>query len=226
MFSLHLIYTLDVLGTIIFAASGALIAYEQQQNGLSAVLYAVLTALGGGTIRDMLLSQQPVFWIQSPAYLFLASAVGLLTFMLATTPPLRLSSLWLADAASLAAFSIVGTQVMLRSPAFVPLSFLHWIMPPLMGMITSVGGGFTRDIISQSISPRVPFVMKHPHYALCALITGSIYCLLSILLAIVQASDTYAILGAMTISLLMFVFLPVGLGPADFKKQRAERLLP
>ena len=67
-----MLYTLDLLSTIVFAMSGALIAHEQRRNCFSALLFALLTAVGGGTIRDMLLGQQPVFWMQMPAYLWIS----------------------------------------------------------------------------------------------------------------------------------------------------------
>lgn len=171
---LNLLYTLDLFGTIVFAASGALIAREQRRNGCYAVLYAVLTAVGGGTLRDILLAE-PVFWVRSPLYLWLAATVGLLIYTLSTTVRIRRQHLWVADTLSLAIFSIVGTQVLVASPAFTPTSLAHWILPPLMGLLTGVGGGLVRDIIVGE----PPMVMQGYSLALASLMSGSLYVLLT-----------------------------------------------
>ena len=78
--SAYMLHGFDLFGTVVFAMGGALVASKERDNWLVAIVYAVLTALGGGTVRDLLLGQHPVFWIRSPLYLVLAIAVGLATF--------------------------------------------------------------------------------------------------------------------------------------------------
>lgn len=170
-----MLYTLDLFSTIVFAMTGALIAREQRRNGFSAVLFALLTAVGGGTIRDILLGQQPVFWIRMPVYLGLASIVGLLTFGLVVWMPLYREQLWWADAISVAVFTVVGTQVALQTSAFVPTSYLSWCIPPLMGLITGFGGGLVRDLVAD----QMPGVMKDPSDAMISLGSGGLYMLLN-----------------------------------------------
>ena len=89
MIQFRVLYSLDLLGTVTFAISGTLLAIEQQRKGYlasfldfpRALLYAGLTALGGGTLRDLLLSR-PIFWVRSPTYLSNALCTGSLTFLL------------------------------------------------------------------------------------------------------------------------------------------------
>ena len=195
MFHIQVLHTLDLFGTVVFAASGALIAHEQRRNGFLAVFYAALTALGGGSIRDIVLRRHPVFWVRSPAYLWLSGAVGLLTFGLAKVTPLHRKQLWFADTISLAVFTIVGAQVVMSSPALAPVTLFHWGIPLLMGLMTGVGGGVMRDVLGG----RTPYVIKHPSYPLASLIGASVYCLL----VRVQAPAICAIGGAIATVILI-----------------------
>ncbi|MEL7494007.1 MAG: TRIC cation channel family protein [Cyanobacteria bacterium J06554_11] len=169
-----LLHTLDLFGTVVFAASGALIAREQHRNGLIAVGYAVLTAVGGGTLRDLSLSQ-PIFWTKAPAYLLLAVTAGLLVFLVSTVARLHRQQLWLADAIGLATFTVIGTQVALQLPA-TSFSPLLWWLAPIMGLATGMGGGLVRDLLSR----HTPYVLGCPIQAAASLAGGCTYSVLTI----------------------------------------------
>lgn len=174
--SVYLLYGFDLFGTVVFAMSGALVASKGRDNWFVAIVYAVLTALGGGTMRDILLGQQPVFWMRSPLYLVLAIAVGLATFYLSKIVQLKKQHCWLADIISLAIFTVVGTQVTLGSASQLALtSPMHWATPPLMGLLTGTGGGIIRDLLGS----RSPHFIKDPCQALNSLLGGSLYVILT-----------------------------------------------
>ncbi|NEQ50680.1 MAG: hypothetical protein F6K11_11185 [Leptolyngbya sp. SIO3F4] len=187
MFHTHLLYTLDLFGTIVFASSGALIAREQKRSWVVALFYALLTAVGGGTMRDILLEKSSIFWLRNPGYIGLAATVGLLTFLLAGMTPLRREQFWLADIVSLAIFTVIGAQVAVESSIFGPTTSSYWLMPPLMGLLTSVGGGIVRDLSGA----RIPYVVQDPCYSLSSLAGGSVY----MMLIGVQVASSLAIGG-------------------------------
>ena len=128
------------------------------------VIIGCVTAIGGGTLRDMLLGNYPIIWIENAHYLIAVAAASLLTVMFA--PLMRyLSRLFLAiDAVGLAVFSIVGAQktLMLGYSAEIAI---------VMGVVTGVFGGVIRDILCN----QVPLIFKKELYALVALLTAALY---------------------------------------------------
>ncbi len=134
-----LIYGLTIAGAVVNAASGVLESGRKSFDlfGMSAV--ALAAALGGGSLRDMLLDRK-VFWIADQSYLIAALIAGVATFVLARRVRLPPRLFLLPDALGLALFTVVGTQVALQlgSP---------WLVASLMGVITGVFGGILRDIL-------------------------------------------------------------------------------
>lgn len=105
-----LLYYLNIFGIIVFALSGALMAGRYKLDPFGVVVLASVTAIGGGTIRDVIL-QVPVFWVVEPYYLYVILATALLTILLIRQPkriPKRF--LLIADALGLALFAVLGTQ--------------------------------------------------------------------------------------------------------------------
>ena len=105
------LYLLDLIGVAVFAVSGALVAGRKQFDLLGVAVIATVTAIGGGTVRDVLLDRHPVFWIRDPTYLpvILAAAALALLYARVRRPP-RISLL-IADALGLALFTISGAQI-------------------------------------------------------------------------------------------------------------------
>src|SRR5690554_1035021 len=106
-----ILYLLDLFGVAVFAVSGAIAAARKRFDVLGVAVIAIVTAIGGGTIRDVLVDRHPVFWIKDPTYLLVALSAAALTLLFARFR--EPSRLWLliADALGLALFTISGAQV-------------------------------------------------------------------------------------------------------------------
>ena len=160
-----MLYVIQLLGVAVFAASGALAAGRKRMDLMGALVIAAVTAVGGGTLRDLLLDR-PVFWIADPAYLVVVVAAAGATMLYARRfrPPRH--SLVLADALGLGVFTILGAQVSQASGA-------GGIVAVLMGAITGVAGGAIRDVLSAEI----PMVMRKGEklYASAAIAGTALY---------------------------------------------------
>ncbi len=134
---------LDFLGIVVFAITGALVAARQENDIVGFVVLGTVTGIGGGTIRDLLLDRNPIFWIEQPIYLYICLATSCLVFFCARfLSRYRIYILW-GDALGMALFTVVGTQIALNAgaPPFVCV---------VMGMITAIFGGIIRDVLSQA----------------------------------------------------------------------------
>jgi uncharacterized membrane protein YeiH len=125
------------------ALTGVLDTSRKNMDLIGALLVGVATALGGGTIRDLLLDRN-VFWVVDQTYLIAALGTGLVTFFLARTWPVPPRLFLIPDAVGLALFTIVGTQVSLQWHA-------PWLVASLMGVITGIVGGVLRDILCNDV---------------------------------------------------------------------------
>lgn len=122
------------------AISGVLAAKGRHMDLFGAIMLALATALGGGTIRDLCLGVRPVFWVQVPDYLTWSLVAAVLTFMLAPHLKFPERALSVADAFGLALFGIIGTEKALEMHAPVSVALL-------MGVLTGVAGGIIRDVL-------------------------------------------------------------------------------
>jgi uncharacterized membrane protein YeiH len=189
---------LDLIGVAFFAVSGALAAGRKQLDLLGVVVLAAVTAIGGGTIRDILLDHHPIFWIADASYLMVIVASALITFVAArhVRPPYGL--LLVVDALGLALFSVSGAQIAERLglPAVVVV---------FMGTITGVAGGAVRDVLSAEI----PLVMRSGNLYASAAIAGiSLYLVLE---AAGLDRTTAAIPGMATVAAIRFAAIAYGL---------------
>jgi uncharacterized membrane protein YeiH len=149
-----LLYVLDLFGVAVFAASGALAAMAAEFDLLGVLVLASITAVGGGTLRDVLLNRHPIFWIKdSGSLLTIIGATGL-TLLWIHFFPVPTNVLLVADALGLALFSISGAQVAQKAGC-QPLVVI------LMGTHTGAGGGVIRDLRSA----RVPLILRRDIYA-------------------------------------------------------------
>jgi uncharacterized membrane protein YeiH len=92
------LYVLDLLGVAAFAASGALAAGRKRLDLLGVVVLGMVTAIGGGTIRDVMLDRYPIFWLADPAYVMVITAASLVTVVYARWRPPPEAALLVADA--------------------------------------------------------------------------------------------------------------------------------
>lgn len=161
----------EYTGTVAFAISGAVAAGRKRMDLVGAVVLACMVAVGGGTLRDLLLGV-PVFWMESPSYLLVGAGVGLAVAILARWhPPDRLDRyriVLVSDAIGLAVFVAVGAGVATAAGMSV-------ITAAVMGVVTGVGGGIIRDMLAND----VPAVLRNGQfYATAALAGGVLYAVL------------------------------------------------
>jgi uncharacterized membrane protein YeiH len=159
-----MLYVLQLLGVAVFAASGAIAAGRKKMDLLGIAVIALVTAVGGGTIRDVVLDRE-VFWIRRPEYVAvcLAAAAAIVIYTRFKRPPEN--TLNVADALGLALFTIGGAQIARESD-------VNAMTVIIMGTMTGVAGGVIRDILSAEI----PVVLRQGQlYASAAIIGTVIY---------------------------------------------------
>lgn len=138
-----LLYWVGMAAVAVNALTGVLDSGRKEMDLIGALLVGVATALGGGTIRDLLLDRN-VFWVADQTYLIAALATGLLSFFVARAFEVPPKLFLIPDAIGLALFAIVGTQVALQWHT-------PWLVASLMGVITGVVGGVLRDILCNDV---------------------------------------------------------------------------
>lgn len=146
------------------AMSGALAAGRRNMDMFGVGMIAFVTALGGGTVRDMLLGNFPVGWTQHPAYIYLTIGAGLFTMVVARFMHHLRKIFLLLDAMGLIAFTVIGCSVALKLNYSTPVVIMA-------GMITGIFGGILRDILCQ----RVPVVLRHELYASVSMAVAIFY---------------------------------------------------
>lgn len=155
---------LDWFGTAVFAISGALAAGRKNLDVFGTVVIAFVTAVGGGTLRDVLLGLAPVFWIRQPNYVAVPVVAALLTFGAMRRIHFPRRTLLVCDAIGLGVFTVAGCQRALP----VNQSFAIVVM---MGAISGVAGGAIRDILCGEI----PTILRTEIYATAALGGGAFF---------------------------------------------------
>jgi uncharacterized membrane protein YeiH len=163
-----LLYVLDLIGIAVFAVSGALAAGRKRLDLIGVVALAMVTAIGGGTIRDVLVDRHPIVWLQDPVYMLVivSAAFATMAYVRWRPPPDR--ALLVADALGLALFSVAGAQIAQSSglPAASGIA---------LGTITGAAGGIVRDVFTAEI----PLVFRPGAlYATAAIAGTSCYFLL------------------------------------------------
>ncbi len=186
---------LDLLGVAVFVISGALAAAEKRLDILGFILFGTITGIGGGTVRDLLLNTDQVFWIVDTRYLWVCLAAAIATwFMAPQFQSLRTVLLW-ADALGLALFSVLGAA-----------KALAWDAPYLvavgMGMMTATFGSLIRD----GLLGRPPVLLEPNIYVTAALLGAASYCLATALGVPASLSLALAATAAFTLRALAIVF--------------------
>lgn len=159
------ILLLDMLGSAVFAISGVIVAGRAKMDPIGVIVLGVVTAIGGGTIRDVILKTPPVFWIADPTDLYIAIFTSLIAMGLLKIPhKLPKLTLPVLDAIGLAVFVGIGVNKAISAGA-------HDLIAVCMGVITGVGGGVIRDMLARE----VPMVLRDDIYATACLIGGSVH---------------------------------------------------
>lgn len=157
-----LVALLDYASVLIFAITGALVASRAQLDLVGFAFIANLTALGGGTIRDLLLDRNPIFWIANPSYLAVGAGAALVIFFTAHFLESRMRALIWLDSFALAVAVAAGAGVALSLDQSA-------VIVILMGMITGCMGGLMRDVVVGE----VPLVLKQGELYVTAAFAGA-----------------------------------------------------
>lgn len=161
---------MEALAIFAYAVSGLIEARKKRLDAVGAFLVTLATAFGGGTVRDVLLSRRPFYWVEHQTYVLMIFAMAVFApFLLRATSRLFDQRLLLiADAVGLGLFSISGTSIALDAemPAFTAV---------MMGVVTGVFGGVMRDVLCNE----VPLILRDSRpYAVCAFAGCWVYLLL------------------------------------------------
>ena len=160
--------SLDWLGIVVFATTGALVASRKEMDIVGFALLATATGIGGGTLRDVVLGLTPVFWVRQPEYLLVCVAVACLTFFTAHLPQSRYRILLWLDVIGMAVFAVAGAQIALNAGAndFIAIA---------MGVATATFGGIIRDVLGGE----TPIILSREIYVTAALSGATIHVALS-----------------------------------------------
>ncbi|MCU4155491.1 trimeric intracellular cation channel family protein [Carboxylicivirga sp. A043] len=161
-FEIDLILLFDYIGTIVFAISGTLTAAQKRLDIFGAIFIGFVTAIGGGTVRDIMLGNLPVSWIQTYDYFFLILAGVLITIIFKKLVVKLRNTLFLFDTIGIGVFTVIGLEKALALGISAPIAVI-------MGLSSAVVGGIIRDTLTNE----VPLIFHKEIYA-TACITGAI----------------------------------------------------
>jgi len=160
-------YNLDLLGTAAFAISGALFAMNKRMDPFGVFIIAFVTAVGGGTLRDILIDRNPVAWMSDLNYVYVIFVSVIFAIILRKKIAYLSKSLFLFDTIGLGVFTIIGTEIGIQNN-------LHPIISVSLGMITATFGGVIRDTLSNEI----PLIFHKEIYATACIIGSVTYLIL------------------------------------------------
>lgn len=168
-----LLLVFEVIGTVAFAISGAIIAMQHKLDYFGIFLLAVTTSIGGGVLRDIILGVSPPVGLVNPLYLIVASittflllALGRFRRLVNSGSPIYTWSYYISDALGLAVFTVIGVD------AAISAGYEHeGFLCIFVAMLTGVGGGMIRDILVQ----RIPVVLRREIYALASVAGALVY---------------------------------------------------
>ncbi|ASU40497.1 hypothetical protein hmeg3_20810 [Herbaspirillum sp. meg3] len=159
---LHTIYLIAITAE---AMSGAIMGIRREMDLFGICLIGTVTALGGGTVRDILIGHYPLSWVAHPEYLAFTICAAVVTAIAARKMHHFKSAFLIVDALGLVAFTIIGCDIARAFSEFNPFVVV------IFGMITGVFGGLLRDVLCNQI----PLVLQREVYASVSLVTGGLY---------------------------------------------------
>ena len=207
------LYVLDLIGVAVFAISGALAAGRRRLDLIGVVALGAVTAVGGGTVRDLLLDRHPIFWLADARYLMVIIVAALSTMLYVRWARVPGITLDVADALGLALFSVAGTQVAERA-GMPALSCV------LLGTVTGAAGGAIRDILTA----QVPLVLQRGSLYASAAIAGTTLYLVLARLGLERSTASVA--GMAVVAGLRLAAIWWGLKLPVFEVRTAELPVP
>jgi len=164
---INLFNILEILGTAAFAISGALSAMNRKLDIFGIFIIAFVTGTGGGTVRDILIGNTPVTWMDNIIYIYLIGIVTILSIIFRTKINYLKTSLFLFDTIGLGIFTIIGVETGIQNN-------LDPIISVALGVMTGTFGGVIRDILCNEI----PVIFRKEIYATACLIGGLVFIIL------------------------------------------------
>ncbi|MCK0110057.1 trimeric intracellular cation channel family protein [Flavobacteriaceae bacterium S0825] len=160
-------YTIDILGTIAFAISGVLVAMNKKMDLFGILIIAFVTAVGGGTLRDVLIGQTPVGWMKDMTFTYVILGSAVFAVLLRNKINYLRTSLFLFDTIGIGLYTVVGVEKGLSAG-------LHPIICIALGTISACFGGVIRDILCNEI----PVIFRKEIYATACILGGLSYFLI------------------------------------------------
>ncbi|TVR79151.1 MAG: trimeric intracellular cation channel family protein [Saprospirales bacterium] len=158
---------LDIAGTAVFAISGALAAMHKRFDPFGVVILAIVTAIGGGTLRDVLIGRLPVGWMQDMTYIYVILAATFTAFVFRDKLLRLRKAFFLFDTIGLGLFTITGVELGIQAG-------LHPLICIILGTMSASFGGVLRDVLSN----QVPVIFQKEIYALASIAGGTLFLIL------------------------------------------------
>ncbi len=189
------IFVIEVVGTFVFAMSGIMTAIESEFDLFGTLILGLVTAVGGGTIRDLLIGATPVSWMSTDLYIYIIiAAIPVAFFFFKYLHRLRKTFL-LFDTVGIGTFTILGIEKSLSLGLSPTISLL-------MGVVSAVFGGIIRDVLSN----HVPLIFRNEIYAFACFAGGLVYLALNYFSQLQESSLFIGISVVISIRLLAIRF--------------------
>ena len=163
----NFLFVIDILGTFAFAVSGAFLAMQKRLDPFGVLVLSFVTAIGGGTLRDIMIGNLPVSWLQNETGIIVILVAAVTTMFFGQYPRHLTPALFLFDAMGLGLFTIIGIELALEK-GFSPGVCVA------LGTVTACFGGVLRDVLLNE----VPLLFRKEIYALACIAGGVIYLIL------------------------------------------------
>jgi uncharacterized membrane protein YeiH len=163
----HFLHIIDILGTIAFAVSGAFLAMEKKLDPFGVLVLAFVTAIGGGTLRDILIGNLPVSWLRNEIASIIIFSAAVVTMLFGRYLKKFTTTLFLFDAVGLGLFTLVGIKLGVEKDFSVGICIT-------LGTITACFGGVVRDVLLNNI----PLLFRKEIYAMACIAGGAVYFLM------------------------------------------------
>lgn len=183
-----LVLTLDYASALVFALTGALVASRKQLDPVGFIFMACLTAVGGGTLRDLMLDRSPLVWIARPSLILLAAGAAMVVFWTAHLLENRYRVILWCDAFALAIAVPAGVGVALGVGA-------PPVIAVIMGIVTGTFGGLMRDVVGNE----VPLLLKQGELYVTAAFGGAVTAALLVWAGVPQGAALIACAGVVLI---------------------------
>lgn len=186
---MEFISVVELIGTVAFAVSGALVAIEKELDYYGIAFFAIITAVGGGIIRDMLIDASLPVALENPLYVIISIASAAVVIYFYRKIILYKNILLIFDAIGLAAFTAIGAEIAIKNSLDMPFVIIT------LALLTGTGGGILRDVFAKEI----PFIFQKEIYAVASILGAICY----IIIRELSGNNTVALYSCFGITLII-----------------------